>query len=338
MKDATVVKDTLVGEGGGPKTTVRRDPPRPDGGAEAARRRKKLITLTRPWLLLTPSLLVLAGLLLWPLIQVGKLSLQDYEVKFGGGTGTFTGFDHYSDLLGSDLLWQTVLPNTVFFAVACVGLTVALGTLVALLLNRLGPTWRLICSIAILAAWAMPAVTGTYVWIWLFQPQDGMVSQIAGAVGLIDPETTNWFTERGPFYAIATLNVIHHGFPFVAITVLAGLMTIPKELYEAGELDGAGAWQRFWNITVPTIKPVFLVVTILSTIWDFKVFTQIYLMPGGDGSNPEVYNLGVYSYIEAFAKNDYGAGAAAAVLLTVLLLIITVVYIRTLFRQGEEEL
>ncbi|MFM9367307.1 carbohydrate ABC transporter permease [Streptomyces sp. Da 82-17] len=315
-----------------------RPAPAPRTTDKGALRRRRRAELTRPWLLLAPALIVLAGLLLWPLVQVGKLSLQDYEVKFGGGVGTFTGLDHYADLLTSGLLWKTVLPNTVFFAVACVGLTIALGTLVALLLNRLGTTWRVVCSVAILAAWAMPAVTGTYVWIWLFQPQDGLFSQLAGAVGLIDPETTNWFTERLPFYAIATLNVVHHGFPFVAITVLAGLLTIPKELYEAGMLDGANAWQRFWKITVPTIKPVFLVVTILSTIWDFKVFTQIFVMPGGNGSNPDVYNLGVFSYIEAFAKNDYGTGAAAAVLLTLLLLAITIVYIRTLFRQGEEDL
>ncbi|WP_307813735.1 sugar ABC transporter permease [Streptomyces sp. N35] len=282
--------------------------------------------------------MVLAGLLLYPIFQVGKISLQDWEVTFGGGVGEFTGFDHYSELLSSELLWKTVMPNTVFFAVACVGLTVVLGTLVALLLNRLGSTWRAICSVSILAAWAMPAVTGTYVWIWLFQPEDGMFSQLAGALGLIDPATTNWFTERLPFYAIATLNVVHHGFPFVAITVFAGLLTIPRELYEAGMIDGANAWQRFWKITVPTIRPVFLVVTILSTIWDFKVFTQVFLMPGGSGSNEEVYNLGVYSYNQAFGQDDYGAGSAAAVLLTLLLLLITIVYIRTLFRQGEEDL
>ncbi|MEU8566790.1 sugar ABC transporter permease [Streptomyces pathocidini] len=306
--------------------------------AEGTKRRRPLATAARPWLLLAPALAVLAGLLLWPLIQVVQLSLQDYEVRFGGGVATYTGFDHYADLLSSGLLWRTVLPNTVFFAFACVGLTVALGTLVALLLQRLGPLWRLICSTAIMAAWAMPAVTGTYVWIWLFQPQDGLFSRIAGALGLIDPETTNWFTERVPFYAIATLNVVHHGFPFVAITVLAGLLTIPRELYEAGLLDGATAWQRFWRITVPTLRPVFLVVTILSTIWDFKVFTQIFVMPGGSGSNPDVYNLGVFSYIGAFAKNDYGTGAAAAVLLTLLLLAVTLLYVRTLFRQGEEDL
>jgi N,N'-diacetylchitobiose transport system permease protein len=330
------VKESLTAEAA---VVPAREPSRPGRtSADAARRRKRLVTLTRPWLLLAPSLVVLAGLLLWPLIEVGKLSLQEYEVKFGGGVGTWTGFDNYADLLSNELLWRTVLPNTAFFAFACVVLTVAFGTLVALLLNRLGTTWRVICSTAIMAAWAMPAVTGTYVWVWLFAAEDGLMSRLAGGLGLIDPETTNWFTERLGFYAIATLNVVHHGFPFVAITVLAGLMTVPKELYEAGMIDGASAWQRFWRITVPALRPIFLVVTILSTIWDFKVFTQIFLMPGGSGSNEDVMNLGVYSYIEAFAKNDYGAGAAAAVMLTLLLIAITLVYIRTLFRQGEEDL
>ena len=299
-------------------------------------RRKRLIRTVRPWLLLAPSLVVLAGLLFWPLVKVVLLSFQDYEVKFGGGVGTYIGFAHYSELLTDGRLWRTVLPNTAVFAVVCVVLTVVLGTFAALLLQRLGPAWRVVCSTAIMAAWAMPAVTGTYVWVWLFAPDDGLMSRFAGAVGLIDPDTTNWFTDRLAFYAIAALNVVHHGFPFVAITVLAGLLTVPKELYEAGMIDGAGAWQRFWRITVPAVRPIFLVVTILSTIWDFKVFTQIYLMPGGAGSNEDVLNLGVWSYQRAFAQNDYGSGAATAVLLTLLLLVITALYIRTLFKESDE--
>ena len=90
---------------------------------------------------------------------------------------------------------------------------------------------------------------------------------------------------------------MHHGFPFVAVTVLAGLLTVPRELIEAATMDGAGAWRRFWSITAPMLKPVFAVVTILSTIWDFKVFTQIYLMPGGTGTNRDVLNLGTWSYV-----------------------------------------
>jgi N,N'-diacetylchitobiose transport system permease protein len=158
---------------------------------------------------------------------------------------------------------------------------------------------------------------------------------VLDALGVVDAGTTNWFTDRLAFYSIATLNVVHHGFPFVALTVLAGLMTIPRELVEAAVIDGATAWRRFWSVTVPMLKPVFAVVTILSTIWDFKVFTQIYLMPGGAGTNREVLNLGTWSYITAISQNRYGLGAAIAVLLTLLLLVITMVYLRTLFKQEE---
>ncbi|MEV6103331.1 sugar ABC transporter permease [Streptomyces sp. NPDC051940] len=329
-----MAEETLTAEAAPAPTQEPARPRRTE--SEKALRKKRLIAVTRPWLLLTPALAVLAGLLLWPLIQVVKLSFQDYQSGFGGGTAVWNGVENYRKLLSDPLLWKTALPNTLFFAIACVLLTVALGTLVALLLNRLGAFWKYTVSTAIMAAWAMPAVTGTYVWVWLFAAEDGLFSRLAGAAGLIDPANTNWFTERLSFYAIATVNVVHHGFPFVAVTVLAGLVTIPKELYEAAMLDGANAWQRFWKVTVPSIKPVFMVVTILSTIWDFKVFTQIYLMPGGNGSQEEVYNLGVWSYVKAFAGKDYDMGAAIAVLLTLILVVITITYIRALFKEGDE--
>ena len=290
-----------------------------------------------PWLLLAPALLAVCGLLFWPMARVVWMSLQDYGLpEIVSGSTNYIGLANYTEILGQSYLWTTVLPNTIGFALACVSLTVILGTLVALLLERLGPLWRTITGSVIMMAWAMPAVTGTYVWIWLFDPLNGAVVGGLGGLGIVDAGDTNWFTDRLGFYAIATLNVVHHSFPFVAITVFAGLLTIPRELHEAGIVDGANAWQRFWSITVPTIKPVFLVVVILSTIWDFKVFVQLYLMPGGSGANPEVLNLGVWSYVESFAQRQYGMGSAIAVLLTLLLLGITVVYIRTLFKESEE--
>jgi N,N'-diacetylchitobiose transport system permease protein len=118
--------------------------------------------------------------------------------------------------------------------------------------------------------------------------------------------------------------------------VLAGLMTIPKDVIEAATIDGAGGWRRFWSITAPMLKPVFAVVTILSTIWDFKVFVQIYLMPGGNGVNRDVLNLATWSYITAFGQgNDFGRGSAIAVLLTLVLIVITMIYLRFLFREQE---
>lgn len=290
----------------------------------------------RPWLLLAPALLVMGGLLLYPLFRVLVLSLQDFGLReLVSGRTKWVGVDNYAELLGSPALWTTVLPNTILFAVVAVSLTVVFGTLVALLLARLTPVVRGLVTTAIMVAWAMPAVTGTYVWVFVFTPGDGIAMQALDALGLVDAATANPFAGRLSFYAVAALNVVHHGFPFVALTVLAGLLTIPRELTEAAIVDGAGPWRRFWSLTFPMLRPVFAVVTVLSTIWDFKVFTQIYLMPGGDGVNRGVLTLGTWSYVESFAQNRYGLGAAIAVLLTALLLVVTVAYLRLLFREEE---
>jgi N,N'-diacetylchitobiose transport system permease protein len=290
----------------------------------------------RPWLLLVPAFVVLGLLLLAPLARVFLLSFQDFGLReLVRGDAPFIGLGNYQELVQDPLLWRTVVPNTVVFALVCVVLTVSVGTLVALLLFRLGPWARGVLTSAIMVAWAVPAITGTYVWVLLFDPRSGPVMRVLDSLGLADPETTNWFTERIPFYSIAALNVVHHGFPFVAITVLAGLMTLPQETLEAAVIDGAGAWKRFWYVTFPLLRPVFAVVTILSTIWDFKVFAQVYLMPGGNGTNREVLNLGVWSYVTALSQNRYGLGAALAVMLTVVLLVITAFYLRVVFKNEE---
>ncbi|WP_369797979.1 carbohydrate ABC transporter permease [Cryobacterium sp. MLB-32] len=298
---------------------------------------RRLITLAkaRPWLLLTPALVLLGVLLLWPLVRVFLFSLQDYGLReIVSGESNYIGFANYAEIFGNSTLWTVVLPNTVGFAVIAVTATVVFGTLVALLMASLGMFWRTVVGSAIMVAWAMPAVTGTYVWIWIFDADQGLVNETLKGLGLMD-ESFNWFTNPFTFYGIVALNIVHHGFPFVAITVLAGLLGVPKEMLEAAQMDGAGPIRRFFQIIYPTLKPVFAVVVILSTIWDFKVFAQIYLMPGGSGSNREVLNLGVWSYVESFGQNRYGFGAAIAVLLTVLLLIITAIYVRTLFKEEK---
>lgn len=305
------------------------------GGPGTRRKRAITIAAARPWLLLAPALTVLAVLLLWPLIRVVLFSFQDYGLKeIVSGKTNFNGFANYSEALSDPQLWSVVLPNTVLFAVASVVGTVVLGTLVAILMTNLGPFWRTIVGSAIMVAWAMPAVTGTYVWVWIFDADSGIVNQLLMGAGLMD-EPYNWFTNRWTFYLIVLINVIHHGFPFVAITVLAGLLGVSKEMLEAAALDGAGAFRRFFQIIFPSLKQVFTVVIILSTIWDFKVFGQVYLMPGGSGTNRNVMNLGVWSYVESFGQNRYGFGSAIAVLLTLVLLVVTIIYIRVLMKEDE---
>ena len=306
----------------------------PVAGGRPKKRGLSLIT-ARPWLLLAPGLIILAVLMLWPLVQVVIYSLQDYGLReINTGESNWIGLGNYVEALTNPTLWTVVLPNTVGFAAVAVFVTVAVGTLVALLLARLGPVWRTIVSSCIMVAWAMPAVTGTYVWTFIFDADRGIFNTMLQNLGLIDG-AVNWFTNQWSFYGIVLLNVVHHGFPFVAITVLAGLLGVSKEMLEAAALDGANAWTRFWKIIFPTLKPVFSVVIILSTIWDFKVFAQVYLMPGGGGGNRQVLNLGVWSYVESFGQNRYGFGAALAVLLTLVLIGITIVYIRSLMKEDE---
>ena len=289
----------------------------------------------RPWLLLAPSILTLAVLLLYPLGRVVYLSFQDYGLReLNLGLSNPVGLDNYRAIF-EDPLFRTAITNTVVFAFVCVVLTVVLGTLVALLLVRLGTKLRALVTTAIMVAWAMPAVTGTYVWVFIFDTPSGVVMRGLNQLGMVDPDTTNWFIDRLSFYSIATINVVHHGFPFVAVTVLAGLLTLPGEMIESARIDGANAWQRFWNVTFPTLRPVFAVVTILSTIWDFKVFTQVFLMPGGDGTNRDVLNLGTWSYVTGISQKEYGLGSAIAVVLTLLLLLITIVYLRSMFKEDE---
>lgn len=305
------------------------------GGPGPRRRRAITIAAARPWLLLAPALIVLAVLLLWPLVRVLIFSFQDYGLReIVSGDTNFIGVDNYVEALTDPQLWSVVLPNTVIFAVLAVLCTVVLGTLVAILMTNLSVLWRTVVGSAIMVAWAMPAVTGTYVWVWIFDADNGIVNQLLMGAGLMD-EPFNWFTNRWTFYLIVLINVVHHGFPFVAITVMAGLLGVSKEMLEAAQMDGAGPIRRFFQIIFPSLKQVFTVVIILSTIWDFKVFGQVYLMPGGSGTNRNVLNLGVWSYVESFGQNRYGFGSAIAVLLTLVLLVITVIYIRVLMKEDE---
>lgn len=328
---------TPVGQAVGGTGPGLRAPAGPPGRGRRApalglRRRGALL----PWVLLAPALAVIAALLLFPLARIVWLSFREYRLRnLVSGESDFIGPANYVTLFTDSYLWRVALPNTVGFAVVAVVSTVVLGTLVALLLSRLRPVTRVVVVSCIMVAWAMPAVSGTYVWLWIFDVDGGVVAQALKGAGLLGPEGYNWFADRLFFYAVVVLNVVHGGFPFVAVTVLAGLLTVPRELHEAALLDGAGAWKRFWHVTFPVLRPVFAVVTILSTIWDFKVFAQVYLMPGGGVGGSEMLNLGVWTYVSSFGQRDYGMGSAIAVVLTLLLLAVTAVYLRALFREDE---
>ena len=193
---------------------------------------------------------------------------------------------------------------------------------------------------AALLAWATPPVSASVLFYWLFNPDGGLVDWSLARmphwlVGSTDWAGFNWTTSGAlPAYTVAIVLVVWQGFPFIAVAVLAGLNTVPAELLEAARVDGAGAWHGFWRITFPLLKPIFLVLLLLSVIWDFNVFTQTYLLTGGLGNRDE-FNLSLYLYDKAFTfPPSYGLGGALALILTVILLIITVGYVRASVRQG----
>ncbi|GGS75550.1 carbohydrate ABC transporter permease [Nonomuraea spiralis] len=284
----------------------------------------------RPWLYLLPAAAVLIPLFGYPVYMLGLLSVFDYRQAqvSGGQPSTFVGFGNYAALLGDGRFWE-VLAQTVGFAAALVAATLAVGAALAVLLTRTGPVPRTALSLAALGAWAAPAMTGSTVWMFLFDADLGLVNQVLGIDGF------NWFYDRWVTFGVVGATIVWHSFPLVMITLYAGIRAIPASVLEAAALDGATAWQGFRRIIVPMLRPLVTIVVIQSVIWDFKVFTQIYVMTNGGGVAGQNTVLNVYAYQTAFGSSEYGLGSAIAVVMTLILLVITLFYIRALRRSGE---
>ena len=284
-----------------------------------------------PWLYLAPALVVLGGLLVYPIYQLGLISFFQYTQAqvSGGEPATFEGFGNYAELFGDPQFWQVLLA-TVLFAAACVVSTLAVGCALAVLLTRVRAVPRLALMLAALGAWATPAVTGSTVWLFLFDPDFGPVNRM---LGLGDP---SWTYRRLSAFFLVLLEVVWCSFPFVMVTVYAGIRAVPGEVLEAASLDGASQWRIWRSVLAPMLRPILVVVTIQSVIWDFKVFTQIYVMTNGGGIAGQNLVLNVYAYQQAFASSQYGLGSAIGVVTLLILLAVTLVYLRLLRRQGEE--
>jgi ABC-type sugar transport system permease subunit len=294
-----------------------------------------------PYLLLAPALAGIALVLLWPLAQVMIFSFQNYGLPqlTGAAPTQWAGLSNFTSTFADPEFWLS-LRITVLFAVVAVPLTLITGTLVGLLLNRLGKKMSVFVSTAALLAWATPPVSASVLFYWLFNPDGGLVDWTLSKLPHWLVGSTNWasfnWTTTGALqaYAVLTVLVVWQSFPFIAVATLAGLKTVPTELYEAARVDGAAPWRVFWRITYPLLKPIFLVLLLLSVIWDFNVFTQTYLLTGGLGNRDE-FNLSLYIYDKAFQfPPSYGLGGALALIFTLILLVVTFGYVRSSIRQG----
>jgi N,N'-diacetylchitobiose transport system permease protein len=293
-----------------------------------------------PYLLLIPATALIGWLVLWPAVQIGLFSFQNYGLMQIAGVqpAQWVGFSNYTQIFHDSEFWLALRISLLYSAVV-VPLTLIVGTLVGLLLSKLGKKMATFVSTAALLAWGTPAVSASVIFAWLTNPDGGVVdwglSKLPSWLGG-GPHwaTFSWNNSVLPAYAVLTVLVVWTSFPFVAVTVLAGLRTVPAELLEAARVDGASPWLSFRKITYPLLKPVFLVLLLLSIIWDFGVFTQPYIITGAPGNRDE-FNLGLYEYFRAFTQPpEYGVASAVAFILTIILLIITVGYVRASIKQG----
>jgi N,N'-diacetylchitobiose transport system permease protein len=302
----------------------------PEGSAAGPQRNNRL-----PLLLLAPATLLLLVVLGYPIVRMVTLSLQEAKLRnIVRGDTTWNNFENYQRIFADPTFWDVVL-RTVLFAVACVAATMLLGTLVALLLKRLGTRMRLLVSVGLLMAWATPVVTATQVWQWLFDTQYGLVNWALVSLGFDGFLNYSWLANPLSLLTVAGVVVVWGAIPFVALTLYAGLTQVPEELYEAAEVDGATGWRRFWSITFPLLAPIFTILAALSTIWDFRVFTQVFILQKAGGITSETNLLGIYAYRTSFAGNDFGAGAAMSVVMVVLLGGLSLFYVRRMIKEVD---
>lgn len=301
------------------------DSPPPSRRPAATRRREPL-----PYLLLVPSLVTLGALFAYPVFLLFRMSFQ--QLGFGElvrRATIYTGVDNYTEILGDPELWHVVW-RTVAFTAVCVALTMAIGTGIGLLLVKLGKKMTIAVSISLVLAWAVPIVTATTLWQWMFDSTYGVVNFLLGTPG------HDWFASGLSTFGVIVIIIVWQAVPFVAFTVQAGVLTIPEEYYEAARMDGASGFRTFRAVTVPILRPILFVLAFLSTIWDFKVFTQVWAVRQG-GPDGATGTLPIYLYDLGIASSRYGLAAAGAVLMVAILGVAMVLYLRHMLRTELDE-
>jgi len=283
-----------------------------------------------PYLLLLPVLAAIGAVLGYPVGYLINLSFQKYGLpELIQRSGEYIGLHNYYLVLHDQVFWDT-LERTIVFTAANVGLTMGLGTLLALLLVRVSTWVRIPLTAGLVLVWSMPVVVAVQVWYWMTNFENGVLNQILG-LGQHD-----WYASTTSSLGMVTALIVWGALPFVVITLYAGLAQVPRDLLEAAEVDGARSWRIFRDITLPILKPILLILISLSIIWDFGVFTQPYLLIGQSKITPGNYLMSIYLFEEGYFKSDFGRGAAISVLMLLIVAALSVVYVRRMVRIGDE--
>jgi multiple sugar transport system permease protein len=280
------------------------------------------------WLLLAPSLALIGGLIVFPILYNFWLSLFDKHSFMP--VQTFVGLKHYVYFSTDPEFWSSVQYGLIYAGSTLV-LQIVLGVAAALLLNEAFRGRNLLRGI-VLFPYMIPTIVAVILWKWLLNDSYGLVNHLLVAAGLVRAPLP-WLGKDYIMWSLI-LTSVWQFFPFVVIAYLARLQTIPPELYEAAKVDGASAWQRFAHITLPQTWNVLFVIILLRSIFMFTKFDTVWLMAGEGGVSRYIRTLPVYAYSRSFTYLQAGMGAALAVIMFAMLLAITAVYFRVL--RGEE--
>jgi N,N'-diacetylchitobiose transport system permease protein len=297
-------------------------------------RRRLLVRGLPPYALVAPAVAVIAAVLAYPLYLLVKFSFQDYGLEqLIVHRGEWIGLDNYTSILHDSKFWTVLLRTAVFTAVN-VALTMVLGMLIALLLTRVAAFVRILLTVGMVLVWAMPVVVAVQVWYWLVNVEFGVLNWTLSALHLGDFQQHDWFANPVTGLGIIGALIVWAAIPFVAITLYAGLAQVPRELLEAASIDGASGWRVFRDVTLPLLKPIILILASLSVIWDFQVFTQVWLMRFSRPTD-EYQVISVYAFVKSFGVSEYGLASAIGLVMVVIMFAFTFVYIRQMVRVGE---
>jgi N,N'-diacetylchitobiose transport system permease protein len=286
-----------------------------------------------PYLLVLPVAVVIGAILGYPLYKLVTLAFQQYGLpELIQRKGVWIGLDNFESVLRDSIFWDVLL-RTAVFTFANVSLTIVLGTLIALLLVKVSTWVRVLLTAGLVLVWAMPAVVAVQVFFWMTNFQNGILNHVLTELGVGDFFQHDWYATTFSKLAMVTLLIVWGAIPFVTITVYAGLSQVPRELVEAAEIDGAGPLRVFRDVTFPILKPILLILTSLSIIWDYAVFTQPYLLIGASHLDVSNYVMGVYVFIEGYRLSDFGRGAAISLLMVLIVAVLSVPYVRRMVRM-----
>ncbi|MDX2080345.1 MAG: sugar ABC transporter permease [Terrimicrobiaceae bacterium] len=270
------------------------------------------------WMLLSPLIVLVAGLAVYPVLRTVFLSLFTQNLSTGLEP-VFSGFENYSRALADRHFWETVL-RTLRFTVLAVGFELALGLAAALALHH-SAFGRDLARTAALVPWVLPTSALALAWIWIFNDQFGVVNDLLTRTGLLS-EPLAWLARPDTAFAALVAADVWKTTPFMTLLLLAGLQTIPTDVLEAAQIDGASRWQRLWRITLPLLRPTIFVAVLFRALQSFGIFDLVFVMTGG-GPGGSTETVALYTYRNFLRYLDFGYGATLLVLGSVVLAAVT---------------